>query len=331
VTILLHPVDTYKSRVILHDPRGKKEVDASSLWNGIGASVIHKALSRGLYYFVYERMRADWRAYTRAKQLSVLGDLSIGFMAAAITQLFTLPLSVIKTVQQTERTAEGTTVKVSFSETAGKVYEQDGVGGFWRGLSTAIYLCVDPSITFLAFDRLERFWLGTLQVAAVTGGQKPARLSSFQVFVLGAVSKIIATVITYPLTMAKVRLQNPVLILPTRGETVGGELRDEDDDAAATALRNKLNVAGLPSGIALDKMGVAKSLLQRGKHTGEATPYNSTLDVLVRTWLAHGPRGLYIGMTSMLFKSATTSAFGFASKDFFMKYAVLAMRALGAE
>ena len=77
------------------------------------------------------------------------------------------------------------------------VDSEDGWTGLWRGMKASLVLVVNPSITYGAYQRLKEILF-------------PGRtsLAPWEAFVLGALSKAMATVATQPLIVAKVRLQS---------------------------------------------------------------------------------------------------------------------------
>ena len=72
------------------------------------------------------------------------------------------------------------------------------MGALYSGLNASLILTINPSIEFLVFDKLTKYYV-------MLFNKRPDNLS---VMILGAISKIIATLVTYPYTMAKSRLQS---------------------------------------------------------------------------------------------------------------------------
>ncbi len=114
----------------------------------------------------------------------------IGALAGALCQLLTLPLAIITTREQTLDTN-------SIKDTIFQIYKEKGLYGFWTGLKASLILTSNPAITYGVFERLK----------AVLLSKQKTDLTSFQVFVIGAISKSLATIVTYPYIMAKVKLQ----------------------------------------------------------------------------------------------------------------------------
>ena len=78
-------------------------------------------------------------------------ELSLGAVAGALAQLFTIPIAVVTTRQQTQPKGE----KKGMIATAREVIEsEDGVAGLWRGIKASLVLVVNPAITYGAYQRL---------------------------------------------------------------------------------------------------------------------------------------------------------------------------------
>lgn len=75
----------------------------------------------------------------------------MGAVAAAIAQIFTIPVSVITTRQQTQPKGD----KKGLLDTGREVFHSDdGWTGLWRGLKASLVLVVNPAITYGAYQRL---------------------------------------------------------------------------------------------------------------------------------------------------------------------------------
>ena len=78
-------------------------------------------------------------------------ELSLGAVAGAAAQVFTIPIAVVTTRQQTQGKGE----RKGMIETARDVIESDdGWSGLWRGLKASLVLVVNPAITYGAYQRL---------------------------------------------------------------------------------------------------------------------------------------------------------------------------------
>jgi Mitochondrial carrier protein len=184
----------------------------AGLYSGINGALLGVASTNFAYFYWYSIVRAIYMSSSRAsKQPGTAVELSLGAVAGAIAQIFTIPVSVVTTRQQTQSREE----KKGLLETAQEVVNgEDGWPGLWRGLKASLVLVVNPAITYGAYQRLkdvlfpgktslrpwEAFGEGFVLISVNT------RLTGYSV--LGAMSKALATLATQPLIVAKVGLQS---------------------------------------------------------------------------------------------------------------------------
>ncbi|EFX00346.1 peroxisomal carrier [Grosmannia clavigera kw1407] len=223
---LVYPLDIVKTRLqvqvkqtIEDDEKGKEVTTTSSsvtphyastwdamtkivqqdgvlgLYAGINGALIGVASTNFAYFYWYSIVRAlHERTAKSGASPSTAVELSLGATAGAIAQIFTIPVAVVTTRQQTQSKEE----RKGLLATAKEVIEsEDGVSGLWRGLKASLVLVVNPAITYGAYERLKQVLF-------------PGRssLRPWEAFVLGAMSKALATIATQPLIVAKVGLQS---------------------------------------------------------------------------------------------------------------------------
>ena len=97
------------------------------------------------------------------------------------------------------RNAIKDTDRGSLRSIASQIRAEKGVQGFWSGYSASLVLTLNPSLTFFFFEALKRTLLSRNQ------RQSP---SPQTIFLLAAISKAMASTITYPFSLAKSRLQS---------------------------------------------------------------------------------------------------------------------------
>lgn len=165
------------------------------LYAGMSSSLVGVASTNFAYFYWYSIVRTLYfKAAKTSTPPGTVIELSLGAVAGAIAQLFTIPVAVVTTRQQTQRKGE----RKGFIETAQDVIGgEDGVSGLWRGLKASLVLVVNPAITYGAYERLKE---------AMFPGKKNLRPA--EAFLLGALSKALATIATQPLIVAKVGLQS---------------------------------------------------------------------------------------------------------------------------
>uniref|UniRef100_A0A7I4EMV7 Uncharacterized protein n=2 Tax=Physcomitrium patens TaxID=3218 RepID=A0A7I4EMV7_PHYPA len=88
-------------------------------------------------------------------------------------------------------------------DTVKDLYKEAGLLGFWKGVLPTLIMVSNPSIQFMIYETLLKKL--TEKRPRNENGLKP--LAATEVFLLGAVAKLGATVVTYPLSVVKSRLQ----------------------------------------------------------------------------------------------------------------------------
>lgn len=161
------------------------------LYSGLPSSLVGVASQNFAYFYWYGLIRDAYIRRTGRRNFSTATELILGAIAGALGQIFTIPVSVITTKQQTN------TKPISFVGTAKEVIDDDGITGLWRGLKASLVLVVNPSITYGSFERLK----------AILYPGKTVLLPG-QNFLLGALSKAMATIATQPMIVAKVMQQS---------------------------------------------------------------------------------------------------------------------------
>lgn len=165
------------------------------LYSGINGSLIGVASTNFAYFYWYSVVRTLYvSSRNLAKPPNSATELSLGAVAGAVAQVFTIPVSVVTTRQQTQPKGD----KKGLIDTGREVVNsEDGWTGLWRGLKASLVLVVNPAITYGAYQRLkELFFPGK------------THLRPWESFFLGAASKALATIATQPLIVAKVGLQS---------------------------------------------------------------------------------------------------------------------------
>lgn len=115
-------------------------------------SLVGVASTNFAYFYWYTFVRTMYLSYqTVATPPGTAIELSLGAVAGALAQLFTIPVAVVTTRQQTMSKHER---KGMIATGMDVVNSEDGWTGLWRGLKASLVLVVNPSITYGAYQRL---------------------------------------------------------------------------------------------------------------------------------------------------------------------------------
>jgi hypothetical protein len=122
------------------------------LYAGLPGSLIGGAAQGFGFNYWHSLLR---QAYMSSKVLpqppGTPAELLIAYTSSAVSALFTLPISVVTTRQQTSPKGE----RKGLIDTANEVIKgEDGVRGLWKGLKATLILCVNLAITYGATERL---------------------------------------------------------------------------------------------------------------------------------------------------------------------------------
>ena len=181
----------------------------AGLYMGIGSSLLGVVSTNFAYFYWYSVVRTLALSPAKTdKSPSTATELSLGAMAAGLAQVFTIPVSVITTRQQTSAKGAQHGLIATGKEI---VKSEDGWSGLWRGLKASLILVINPSITYGAYQKLRLYLFGgksKLRPWEAFGTYSVVIMSRLTFAVLGASAKALATIVTQPLIVAKVGLQS---------------------------------------------------------------------------------------------------------------------------
>ncbi|KAH9939240.1 mitochondrial carrier [Epithele typhae] len=192
------------------------------LYSGLNSSLLGIAVTNGVYYYFYEGSRdLILKARTGSKGLSALESMLAGLIAGSATTVISNPIWVVQTTQAVysmsktptapgpDASAPAPAPRPGILQTIQHILAQDGLTAFWRGIGPALVLVVNPIIQYTVFEQLKNFLVKGRTERLRAGGAKGAVavLSDLDYFLLGALSKLVATGSTYPYIVVKNRLQ----------------------------------------------------------------------------------------------------------------------------
>ena len=232
----------------------REEGGVSALYRGVEPAVIGTVASQAVYNYFYSAMRNAYVAKKRTNP-GPLSNLAIASAAGCINVMCTIPIWTVTTRMQAARKKadEGATTSNSnskksrslasswsswtkgkdgtndaegvgkgegemkgFVATAGEVWRDGGVAGFWQGVVPSLVMVSNPALQYALYEtvadgyrrarrrrRRAKAGLGVGSVKSVND-----ELSAWEVFAAASVAKLGATVVTYPILLVKSRLQS---------------------------------------------------------------------------------------------------------------------------
>lgn len=203
-------------------------------YHGLISSILGSAAQNFSYFYWYtivKRVYARIYKHIPNHRSGTATELFLGALAAAIAQLFTMPIGVITTHQQTDKHHKG------LVQLTREVLEHDGISGLWKGLRVSLVLCINPSITYGSYERLKQIIYANKEY-----------LGPLESFSIGVIAKSMATLATQPLIVSKAMLQKKSHVKP--GEIDNEDVKFDNFQDALAHLWHTEKFAGLYKGIA---------------------------------------------------------------------------------
>ncbi|KAJ1927009.1 hypothetical protein IWQ60_003305 [Tieghemiomyces parasiticus] len=177
------------------------------LFSGVESAVFGNAVTNGVYYFFFESIKTYLQHRSARKSMSTAESMLAGAIAGAAVVLTTNPIWVVNMRQTTKKESldddagpaaatAARTKDLGFLRMVLKIVREDGIQALWQGTGPALILVANPIIQYTVFERLR----ARLQ----RGGRN---LGNLDFFLLGALSKLVATSVTYPYIVVKSRMQ----------------------------------------------------------------------------------------------------------------------------
>ncbi|OAY46210.1 peroxisomal nicotinamide adenine dinucleotide carrier isoform X2 [Manihot esculenta] len=201
------------------------------LYGGLMPSLVGTAASQGVYYYFYQIFRDKAEAIALERKIKGFGDGTVGMfsslvvaaLSGCVNVLLTNPIWVVVTRMQTHRKVSkksqpSHSLLVATDKTIldaiepspygtnhaiQEVYGEAGVWGFWKGVLPTLIMVSNPSIQFMLYETM----LKKLKKQRSLNKKGSNGVTAWEIFLLGALAKLGATVVTYPLLVVKSRLQ----------------------------------------------------------------------------------------------------------------------------
>lgn len=182
----------------------KNEGGIGAFYNGISQEILKGVVDSFLFFLAYTYIGEKRRAQQGSRKLPALDEIGVGVIAGAFSKFWTTPLQNIITRKQTaalihaRNPTSSLSPHLSAKDIALQIRDEKGLQGFWSGYSASLVLTLNPSITLLMHKVLLR-----LAVSHEKRSDPGARAT----FLIAAISKALASTITYPFSLAKTRAQ----------------------------------------------------------------------------------------------------------------------------
>ncbi|KAH1033110.1 hypothetical protein J1N35_045284 [Gossypium stocksii] len=244
-TTILYPLDTcktkYQAEVQAHGQRKYRNLSdvlweavstgqVRSLYQGLGTKNLQSFIAQFVYFYGYSYFKRLYLENSGSKSIGTKVNLILAAGAGACTAIVTQPLDTASSRMQTS----------AFGKSKGlwKTLTEGTLSDAFDGLGISLLLTSNPAIQYTVFDQLKQRLLKQ-KLKKADHDSSPVVLSAFTAFLLGAISKSIATFLTYPAIRCKVMIQ-----------AADPEDDDDDDDKTKRAQsKSRKTASGVVSAI----------------------------------------------------------------------------------
>ena len=170
----------------------------SAAYRGWSSHAVSHTVQNTTYHTAYAKLVAFFKSPTQ--QLSDPVRLLLGVLAGCFAAFVVTPLSTVTFRMQ----GQGGAGKGIFSVLS-EIINSDGFLSLWHGLGPSLILAVNPCITFYVFDELKAV---VIRRKNANKDQKElqSKLTPYETLAIGATAKAVASALTFPILMAKIRM-----------------------------------------------------------------------------------------------------------------------------
>jgi hypothetical protein len=294
--------EEYKGVIDAFQQIYNKEGGITALYAGVLQDTGKSIADSFLFFLFYNYMRTRrlQRHGGTASSLPVLDELGVGALAGACSKFFTTPISNIVTRKQTaamiSARSGSKSAEPSVSDIAAKIRSEKGLQGFWSGYSASLVLTLNPSITFFLYEFFKRLLPRSKRDAP----------GARTVFLMAAISKAIASSITYPFSLAKARAQSSST--PPVNSESRSEAKEEGKKIQQAYQDSKKNVESINE--SSDAKQVGREEASRFKKLGQETSEqarkiarrSTVFATILEIYRTEGPAALYEGVFGEILK-----------------------------
>lgn len=216
--LLLHPLDTLRTRLQVSTGdaalRTLRNIvvreGSNALYKGVVPASIGSVASWACYFHWFQQTQVFYKKHI---PFETAAHLMAGMTAGAMTSLATNPIWVVKVRLQLQAVNSGVQPGIrpytGLTDGLRSILREEGVRGLYKGLGPSLWLVSHGAIQFTLYERIKA-WVKTRE----NGDARQASSDSttvYQSLVASTTSKLIASISTYPIQVARTRMQERIV------------------------------------------------------------------------------------------------------------------------
>lgn len=194
-----HPI-TVAQRIMERD-------GPSGFFRGLPPTLFGIIPSRSAYFYVYQQSKTALGPYL--PEGSPLNAMISGVFAGICGNTLTNPIWMVRTRMQllVDSTA-GQHVYTGYGDAIKTIFNEEGIGGFYKGIFASYWGCAEGAVQFLVYEQLKTRLVKRQNIRRAAQGLEPDdHLPKAVYFFSAAAAKAVASILTYPHEVARTRLR----------------------------------------------------------------------------------------------------------------------------
>jgi len=179
----------------------------SGFFRGLPPTLVGIIPARSAYFYAYQRSKVALGPYL--PEGSPGNALISGLLAGVAGNTLTNPIFMVRTrMQLLADSGVGQKVYAGYGECISTIYKQEGIKGFYKGITASYWGCSEGALQFLMYEQLKKKLVTRNNESRAANGLPPTdELSKATYFCSAAIAKMLAAIATYPHEVARTRIR----------------------------------------------------------------------------------------------------------------------------